>query len=148
MPPKLSFGGLKNLFFLGRGHSPLPRPLPAPHHLSVSPPPSEILNTPKKNGPVQASTRHSVLLVEPVWPARVRFFRPGPARPGPFNSGPARPGPARCRSRKIMPSPARPVSSWARPGPLPSWQKKNSFKNNKETQNKTHTCFPAMTNSK
>ena len=62
------------------------------------------------------------------------FF--GPARPVQL-----RPGPACCRSRKIRPSPARPVSSWARPGPLPSLQKKNSFKTTKKHRIKHTLVF-------
>ena len=42
MPPKLSFGGLKNQFFSGEGAQP-----PPPHPTtSTYRPPSEILNTP------------------------------------------------------------------------------------------------------
>jgi len=45
-PQNYYFGDVKMNFFLGRGHSPLPRPLsrtPPPRRLA---PPSEILNTP------------------------------------------------------------------------------------------------------
>ena len=62
MPPKLSFRGRKNqFFFLGRGHSPFPRP----HYLDVSPSPlSEILNTPLRRFEVKVQGYRVILLLQ------------------------------------------------------------------------------------
>jgi len=45
MPPKLSFWGRENEVVWGDGTAPSPDPSPASHHLGVSLPLSEILNT-------------------------------------------------------------------------------------------------------
>ena len=55
----------------------------------------------------------------------------------------ARPGPLPFQEDQAQPSPARPVSSWARPGPLPSWQKKRTvLKTTKKHRIKHTLVFP------